>query len=79
MEKTLALERPVDVAGVTVVPVVETRRWVSARGFLVSRQPVAVVVVTAGARRTFRITGEEITADELVKEAPGLEGLGSLV
>jgi len=34
---------------------------------------VAVVVVSPQAKRAFRITGEEVSLEELIKEAPNLK------
>lgn len=76
-EKKIAAEPPIKVAGVTLIPVtrVSLRYW-SAKGgvsFLGVKQPMAVVVVSPSAKRAFRITGEEISLEELIKEAPNLK------
>ena len=79
----MRIEAPFAVAGVTLVPIVKAslncwqgRGCLSAFGI---KQPVSVVVISPQAKRAFRINGEEVTLDQLVKEVPGikeiLEGL----
>lgn len=78
MEKEeISIEAPVAVAGLTLIPVVKTslncwhrKGWFS---FFGTKQPVSVVVVSPQARRAFRIDGEEIPLDQLMKEVPGLK------
>ena len=78
MEKEkVELENPVAVAGITLVPVtkVSLNYW-SNRGGLSCfgvKQPVGVVVVSPSAKRAFRITGEEISLDQLIAEIPGIK------
>ena len=84
MEKEeIRIEAPVTVAGVTLIPVVKASLncW-HKKGRLScfgTKQPVSVVVVSPQAKRAFRINGEEVSLDQLTKEAPGikeiLEGL----
>ena len=73
-KKEVTIVNPVTVAGVTLIPVskVTINCWHSKRGiaFSGSRQPVSVIIVTTSARRAFRITGEEITFDQLAREVP---------
>jgi len=76
-EKKIAAEPPIKVAGVTLIPVtrISLRYW-SAKGsayFFGLKQPVDVVVVSQSAKQAFRITGEEVSLEKLVKEAPGLK------
>ena len=37
------------------------------------KQPVSVVVASPSAKRAFRITGEEISLDQLIQEVPGVK------
>ena len=64
------------VAGITVIPVskVIINCWHSQRGiaFSGSRQPESIIIVTPSAKRAFRITGEEITLDQLIRETPDI-------
>ena len=84
MEKEeIRIEAPSTLAGITLVPVVKARLncW-HGKGrlsFFGIKQPVSVVVVSPQTKRAFRIDGEEVSLDQLTKEAPGikeiLEGL----
>jgi len=78
MEKNeVVIEKPVAVAGITLVPVTKLSLtyWRGKRGFscFSVKQPVGVVVVSQSAKRAFRITGEEISLDQLITEAPGIK------
>ena len=78
MEKAeVRTEAPVTVAGVTLIPVVKTRLdyWRSKGRFSYfgNRQPVGIVVISLQTRQAFRITGEEVTFDQLIKEVPDIE------
>ncbi len=78
MEKEeIRIDKPVAVAGVTLIPVtkVSLNYWCGNGGlaFLGSRQPVGVVVVSQSTKRAFRITGEEISLDQLTQEVPGIK------
>ena len=77
MEKEeIIIEAPFAAAGVTLIPIVKTSLNCWQRkdyhSFFVTKQPVSLVVVSPQARRAFRITGEEISLDQLAKEAPGI-------
>ena len=87
MEKEeLVVGSPVATAGITLVPVEKVSRnyWQRKGKFLFSgiRQPVSIVVISASARRAFRITGEEVSIEQLEQEVPDikstLEGLSPL-
>ena len=73
-KKEVVIGNPVAVAGVTVIPVAKVllRSWLSRSGIsvLAIKQPVAVAVISPLAKRAFRVTGEEISLDQLVQEAP---------
>lgn len=78
MEKTeVGIESPVVVAGITLIPVVEVslNYWDGHGGisFFGTRRPVSVVVVSPSAKRAFRITGEEVSLDQLITEAPAIK------
>jgi len=78
MEKTeVGIESPVVVAGITLIPVVEVslnyRDGHGGISFFGVRRPVAVVVVSPSAKRAFRITGEEVSLDQLIVEVPGIK------
>ena len=76
-KKEVGIENPVAVAGVTLIPVVEIslNYWRSNSGisFFGVKQPVSVVVVSPLAKRAFRVTGEEVSLDQLIQEVPGIK------
>jgi uncharacterized spore protein YtfJ len=75
MEKQeVGIDNPVELAEVTLIPVVKvslnywhTNGGISSFGV---KQAVAVVVVHPTAKRAFRVTGEEVTLDQLMQEFP---------
>ena len=75
-KKEIAIVNPVTVAGVTLIPVSKAtiNCWHSKRviAFSGSTQPVSIIIVTPSAKKAFRITGEEITLDQLAQEIPGI-------
>ena len=77
MEKEeIRLETPFAIAGVTLVPIVKTsiNHWQS-KGelfFIGTKQPLSLLVISPQAKRAFRISGEEISPDELMKEVPAI-------
>jgi len=76
-EEKIRIETPLAVAGVTLLPIVKTslHHWQLKDRLLFfgSSEPVSVVVVSAQARRAFRISGEEVPLDQLGKEVPSIE------
>lgn len=76
-KKEVTIEAPVAVGEVTLIPVakVSLKYEYSKRGisFFGVKQPIAVVVISVSARRAFRITGEEVSIDQLVQEITGLK------
>jgi len=76
-EKKIVVNEPVSVAGLTLIPVtqVSLSLWSARVGtaFLAIKQPIAVVVVSPQAKRAFRITGEEIPLEELMREVHSLK------
>ena len=81
-EKKVVLDEPVSIAGLLLIPVSQVWLRKSPAGvgqsILAIKQPIAVVVVSPQAKRAFRVTGEEITLDELLQEAPVLRDEGYL-
>ena len=78
MEKEkIETDTPVTIAGVTLVPIVKTRLdyWQGKSGFssFGIKQPVGIIVISPQARKAFRISGEEITLDQLIEEVPDVE------
>lgn len=78
MEKQeVVVDQPVATNGVTVIPVVEVSLncWHHKGGisFFGAKRLVSLVVVSPSARRAFRVTGEEVSLDQLTQEAPGVK------
>ena len=78
MEKNeVVIENPMVVSGITLVPVTELslNYWRGKHSLLCFgiKQPVGMVVVSPSAKRALRITGEEISLDQLITEAPGIK------
>ena len=73
----IRIEAPVAVAGVTLIPVVQTSLdcWHRTGNLALFgiKQPVSVVVVSPLEIRAFRINGDEVSLDQIVKEAPDIQ------
>ncbi len=76
-KKEVIIESPMTVAGITLIPVTELslNYWRGKRGFscFSVKQPVSLAVVSPSAKRAFRITGEEVSLDQLITEAPAIK------
>ena len=75
-KKEVTVVNPVTVAGLTLVPVskVTASCWHGKRGivFSGSKQPLSVIIVSPSMKRAFRIDGEEITLEQLIREIPDI-------
>ena len=82
-KKEVVVDNPVAVAGVTLIPV--TRVSLNCQGgsfgisFFGAKRPVSVVIASPSAKRAFRITGEEISLDQLIQEVPSIRELVAAV
>jgi len=78
-KKEVTIINPVTVAGVTLIPVskLTINGWHGKRGvaFSGSRQPDSIIIATPAAKRAFRITGEEIAIQQLIREIPEIRGI----
>ena len=76
-KKEAVIANPIAVGAVTLIPVAEVSLncWRSGGGisFFGAKQPVSVIVVSPAAKRAFRITGEEVQLDQLIREVPGMK------
>ena len=76
-KKEVAINNPIAVAGLTIIPLVHVsvNYWPHNGGasFFGVKEPVAVIVVSPAAKRAFRLTGEEVSIDQLVEEASELK------
>jgi hypothetical protein len=50
-------------------------RWQGKKGVSVfgTKQPVAIVIASPTGKRAFRVSGEEVPLEQLVREIPGIE------
>jgi len=78
-KKEVTIDNPVTVGGVTIIPIaqVSLNYEHSNSGIFLSsyKQPIAVVVISVSARKAFRITGEEVSIDQLIQEFPNIKGM----
>lgn len=76
-KKEIAIDNPVTIDGLTIIPVVQVllNSWhvKDKASFFGSKQPIALIVVSPLAKRAFRITGEEVSIEQLIQEAPGIK------
>ncbi len=80
MEKEeVTIGTPVAVAGVTLIPVtkVSLNYWWGngSLAFFGVKQPIGVVVVSQSTKRAFRVTGEEVSLDQLIQEVPDIKAV----
>lgn len=84
-KKEVTVINSVTIGTITVIPVAtvttECRHGRRGTAYTGSVRPESVVIVMPSGNRAFRITGEEIGLEELIKERPGvatvLDGLHS--
>jgi len=76
-KKEVTVANPLAVGETTLIPVIEVSLNYARRNGGISlfgvKQPVAVVVVLASARTAFRITGEEVSIAQLIREFPNIK------
>ena len=76
-KKEVGLGIPVAVSGVTLIPITEVsvNYWHGNSGtsFFSVKQPISVVVVSQSVKRAFRVSGEEIPLDQLIREVPAIK------
>jgi len=75
-EETI-IDSPVAVGGVTLIPIAKISldyEW-SNRGvyFFGMKRPLAIVAISVSGKRAFRITGAEVSVEELIQEVPGVK------
>jgi uncharacterized spore protein YtfJ len=76
-KKETTIDSPVVVGEVTLVPIARlSLNYERSNGgifFFGMKQPLAVVVISVSGKRAFRITGEEVSVQELIQELPGMK------
>ena len=76
-KKEVEIGKPIEISGIKLIPVIEVslRYWYRKGGisFLGIKQPLSVVVISPSGKKVFKVSGEEVPLDELMKEAPGIK------
>ncbi len=76
-KKEVSAGTPVTVAGVTLIPVEEVsiNGWHGKGGgsFFGIKRPVGLVVLAPPVKKAFRVNGEEVPLDQLIREVPGIK------
>ena len=76
-KKNIKVQDPLPVNGLNLLPIIETslscRQGDSYISFMGTKQTVAVVIISASEKRAFRISGEEVSLDQLIQELPSIE------
>ena len=76
-KKEVSIIDPMPVMGLTLIPVVESSlgygHGKSGISFFGVKKPVSVVVVSPSEKRAFRVTGEEVSLEQLIQEVPGIK------
>ena len=76
-KKEIITGSPVTVAGLTLIPIMETHlhhwRYRNSFSSFGSKQVIGIIVVTPTLTKALKVNGEEVTLEELETEFPGLE------
>ena len=72
-KKEVVIDNPITVDGITIIPVAHVlmNYWLDNGGAIVYgiKQPDAIIVVSPAGKKAFRITGEEVSIDQIVEDA----------
>ncbi len=78
-KKEIIVDKPVEIAGMTIIPVVcVTTNCFSKKNGIASyceKKPLFVVIVTASYKKAFNINGAEVPLEELIEAVPDLKGM----
>jgi len=72
----ISIDTPVTVKGFTIVPVVKLSTEYSIKGGIavfVTKQPVATAIRSSFGEKAFRVTGEQISLQQLFDEFPEIK------
>jgi hypothetical protein len=76
-KKEVSAGSPITVAGVTLIPVEEVsiNGWHGEGGvlFFGVKRPVGLVLLAPPVKKAFRVNGEEVPLDQLIREVPGIK------
>ncbi|MDA2920265.1 hypothetical protein MYX76_12375 [Desulfobacterota bacterium AH_259_B03_O07] len=77
VKKEATIDNAVFIDGLTIIPVVAVsldhllfNNFATVYGF---KEPVAFIIVSPAGKRAFRITGEEVSIEQLVEECPEIK------
>ncbi len=78
-KKEVKIGNSITIAGVTLIPVekISLNYWhgKGSISFFGIKQPVSIVVVSQAEKKAFRISGEEISLNQLIQEIPDIKEL----
>jgi hypothetical protein len=70
----VVIEPPLPVAGAIILPIAQVRTcfWHSAEGIsaFCIKKPLYIIIIRNSAKKAFRMTGEELSLDQLKMECP---------
>ena len=76
-KKEIITGSPVTVAGLTLIPIMETRlhhwRYRNSFSLFGSKQAIGIIVVTPTMTKALKVNGEEVALEVLKQEFPDLE------
>ena len=77
MDRKEVIDNPVTVAGITLIPIAtaSSSYWCRKHGlaYFGIKQPLSIAVITRSEKKAFRMTGEEIPFDRLIREVPDIQ------
>jgi len=76
-KKELEIGNPIAIAGITLIPITEVslNYWQGKSGisFFGVKQPVSIVVISSSEKKAFKVSGAEVSLDELRQEVPKIK------
>ena len=78
-KKELEIGNPIAIAGITLIPITEVslNYWQGKGGisFFGVKQAVSIVVISSLEKKAFKVSGEEVSLDELIQEVSKIKEL----
>ena len=76
-KKEVAIGNTIAIAGITLIPITEVslNYWQGKGGisFFGVKQPVSIVVLSSSEKKAFKVSGAEVSLDELRQEVPKIK------
>ena len=76
-KKEITINNTIAIAGLTIIPVVQVsvNNWQYNNGasFFGVKEPVAIIMISEAGKRAFRLTGEEVSIEQLSEETSELK------